>query len=942
MRVSPLQLRLRHVTAWLAVLVTTAPVIHGAQVYVDAVHGNDGTGDGSFATPLQSLPAAQVAVRRQLQAQVASGVLAPIDVILRGGTYTLASTLEFGVQDSGLSSAAVVTYKPYCNPLAPSDLSILPFPYVMGSATPLRYLWNGVNAPSTWTGPIDPLLQVGVNVSSGTIPPTVLWNGTTPTCVDKVGVGHTCYTAMAPCVHDCMTACENDVDKRVYPDSVYAEFYLLFGRDLKKEEACVETCSVSCTTCEKVTLSGMTTIPNAAWTAFTPANAWHLPQAQIYSLDLTAYAPSAAGLIELYVNGVRQPRASFPNVLVSPNNGNIATTTTPTWQSQYISVAATASVGRVLAFSPAAMSSKATNWTRLATAQVEVLSSTTLANTWHGIYAMNQTTIDLDAGGGQINGTIFHQGPDWPHVQGFRVENVFEELDAPGEWYFDSATSTLYVIPPAGVVLSQSTISFPHLKQLVRIRGTPGIDVGFAQPGVGTVVTAVDTETADPAPQQLWATNLAFDGLVFTGTVRTDMELCTHAGVNWLSMTQTTLRPLGRHFDLVPELQPCTWKARRPSASAIARFRMYVVFDDVIVWSDSRVVRPQMGGNAIVLSGRTTQITIALNHIHHIGSSGVAVVAKSVTPHASSHPRQFLHTTNSTISYNQIHDYGLVTRQSAALLVVGTSQTIVYGNLVYAVPPGGVSYSQSNANAGMPPLDSSEPMLVDGDLPGILVRPLAAPLTPPTISAAPLLGGLYTTSINLGRLDNVIFPLQAKIIGGPVCAAAAGRIGTLYGTPTAGCSGCCPTTQDTAGIRNLALGIPAFTTLVAVQPGNVLDLQVKSALHFGTPVDVYVGFHLVTPNRLVELPTWRFHWQVVTRLCTLLQTQQTVSCGGPCGCAVSAGVSNMPACPLGFDAQPTSLACAGPFQAWSTCQTGAMARVLYFNCTELCFQSTCT
>ena len=30
------------------------------------------------------------------------------------------------------------------------------------------------------------------------------------------------------------------------------------------------------------------------------------------------------------------------------------------------------------------------------------------------------------------------------------VENIFEELDAPGEWFLDPKTSTLYFYPPAG------------------------------------------------------------------------------------------------------------------------------------------------------------------------------------------------------------------------------------------------------------------------------------------------------------------------------------------------------------------------------------------------------------------------------------------------------------------------------------------------------------
>ena len=37
------------------------------------------------------------------------------------------------------------------------------------------------------------------------------------------------------------------------------------------------------------------------------------------------------------------------------------------------------------------------------------------------------------------------------HPNDRMVENIFEELDAPGEWYHDNATSTLYFYPPEGM-----------------------------------------------------------------------------------------------------------------------------------------------------------------------------------------------------------------------------------------------------------------------------------------------------------------------------------------------------------------------------------------------------------------------------------------------------------------------------------------------------------
>jgi len=51
------------------------------------------------------------------------------------------------------------------------------------------------------------------------------------------------------------------------------------------------------------------------------------------------------------------------------------------------------------------------------------------------------------------------------------VENIFEELDSPGEWYLDGDQSVLYFFPPKGVDLSKATVEAVRLKHLVEFRG---------------------------------------------------------------------------------------------------------------------------------------------------------------------------------------------------------------------------------------------------------------------------------------------------------------------------------------------------------------------------------------------------------------------------------------------------------------------------------------
>ncbi len=50
------------------------------------------------------------------------------------------------------------------------------------------------------------------------------------------------------------------------------------------------------------------------------------------------------------------------------------------------------------------------------------------------------------------------------------VQNVFEELDAPGEWYLDKATSTLYFWPPDGVDPATMTVSAPAIRTILELQ----------------------------------------------------------------------------------------------------------------------------------------------------------------------------------------------------------------------------------------------------------------------------------------------------------------------------------------------------------------------------------------------------------------------------------------------------------------------------------------
>ncbi|MHC4109766.1 MAG: right-handed parallel beta-helix repeat-containing protein [Planctomycetota bacterium] len=59
------------------------------------------------------------------------------------------------------------------------------------------------------------------------------------------------------------------------------------------------------------------------------------------------------------------------------------------------------------------------------------------------------------------------------------VENIFEELDAPEEWFHDTKTSTLYYYPPKDIDLENATIEIVRLRHLVEFQGSQEKPVRF-------------------------------------------------------------------------------------------------------------------------------------------------------------------------------------------------------------------------------------------------------------------------------------------------------------------------------------------------------------------------------------------------------------------------------------------------------------------------------
>lgn len=144
------------------------------------------------------------------------------------------------------------------------------------------------------------------------------------------------------------------------------------------------------------------------------------------------------------------------------------------------------------------------------------------------------------------------------------VENIFEELDVPGEWYYDKSQKRIYYMPEAGTDLQTALVEVVRLPTLVSFKGTKESPVK----------------------------NIMLKGFVFRHAARTFMD---------------NKEPLLRS----------DWTINRVGA---------VQFEGAVACGVSDSKFDQLGGNSVMVSNYNRQITISGCHIHEGGASGVAFV----------------------------------------------------------------------------------------------------------------------------------------------------------------------------------------------------------------------------------------------------------------------------------------------------------------------------
>ena len=182
-----------------------------------------------------------------------------------------------------------------------------------------------------------------------------------------------------------------------------------------------------------------------------PVTGWKPYQGNIWQCDLKALGLGKLTFKQLFYNGERQPLARFPNVDPQrPRTGGFL----------YIAEGGMKGSKKLLKYDPSKLDPS--RWANPTIAEVNVCPYHNWNNNIMPIAEID-TANHIITLARNANYTLTYDTR-------FYIRNAFEELDAPGEWYLDSKTKTLYFWPPDDD-LAQGQVVVPALDNIIHIKG---------------------------------------------------------------------------------------------------------------------------------------------------------------------------------------------------------------------------------------------------------------------------------------------------------------------------------------------------------------------------------------------------------------------------------------------------------------------------------------
>ncbi len=193
---------------------------------------------------------------------------------------------------------------------------------------------------------------------------------------------------------------------------------------------------------EKVVLSGGRRLANARWGEVHGRKAW--------VMDIPEVKAGTWCFRQLFINGERRPRTRLPK------QGEYRIESLPGYTGDFLR-----SPTRQFVY---ASGDIVPTWRNLQ--DVEVV----------GITRWLDNRLPIESVDGQTRTVTFDRPSLFALVSGnqpgvYWVENVFEALDTPGQWYLDGSRGVLYYLPRPGEDMPSAEIVAPVLTQIVRVVG---------------------------------------------------------------------------------------------------------------------------------------------------------------------------------------------------------------------------------------------------------------------------------------------------------------------------------------------------------------------------------------------------------------------------------------------------------------------------------------
>lgn len=249
------------------------------------------------------------------------------------------------------------------------------------------------------------------------------------------------------------------------------------------------------------------------------------------------------------------------------------------------------------------------------------------------------------------------QQPCWTNVNVFpylwsfqlltRLENAYELLDSPGEWYLDSPGGYLYYMPRVGETLAKARVELPVLEALVDGRGTasrPLQNVRFEgltfSAGTWLGPSGADGYAADQSGFHLTGTghlpNLTGHDPNVTRTPG-NVRLRYARRVAFVSNDFTNLGGVGLDFDTGSQLNKVVGNRFEEIASAAVQLGGVTAVDHHPTTA-AQLTRDNLISNNLIkksgneysdaagiMVGFTTRTTVANNDISNVPWSGIAI-----------------------------------------------------------------------------------------------------------------------------------------------------------------------------------------------------------------------------------------------------------------------------------------------------------------------------